>query len=270
MTPEILRSLVVDATPDGPLEQRLEAALQIANEHKGSLVAVCPAWPTGMSFADALVRGPLQSMAREEEMRQAIATSRATFDRLTQGSSVTTDWCDSIADPAVVLREHGLLADLIIMSLPRESEVAQADPVDLAAATGTPILRLGAATSREAFRRVLIGWKDCRESRCALRAALPILRRAETILIVGVGDEASSECLRAVQRYLCARDMNAQHDHVPDNGKGAAASMTEIARRDGYGLLVAGARAQGRWKERIVGGATEELLRTDVNWLLAN
>src|SRR3546814_9415635 len=42
--PEILRSLVVDATPDGPLEQRLEAALQIANEHKGSLVAVCPAW----------------------------------------------------------------------------------------------------------------------------------------------------------------------------------------------------------------------------------
>src|SRR3546814_3188825 len=82
-------------------------------------------------------------MAREEGMRQAIATSRATFDRLTQGSSVTTDWCDSIADPAVVLREHGLLADLIIMSLPRESEVAQADPVDLATATGTPILRLG-------------------------------------------------------------------------------------------------------------------------------
>src|SRR3546814_83090 len=117
-----------------------------------------------MSFADALVRGPLQSMAREEEMRQAIATSRATFDRLTQGSSVTTDWCDSIADPAVVLREHGLLADLIIMSLPRESEVAQADPVDLATATGTPILRLGAATSREAFRRVLqIGRASCRE-----------------------------------------------------------------------------------------------------------
>jgi hypothetical protein len=73
MTAEIVRSLVVDATPDGPVEQRLDAALQIANEHKGSLVAVCPAWPTGMSFADALVRGPFQSMAREEEMRQAIA-----------------------------------------------------------------------------------------------------------------------------------------------------------------------------------------------------
>src|SRR3546814_18072974 len=90
-------------------------------------------------------------------MRQAIATSRATFDRLTQGSSVTTDWCDSIADTAVVLREHGLLADLIIMSLPRESEVAQADPVDLATATVTPILHLGAATSAAAFPRVLVG-----------------------------------------------------------------------------------------------------------------
>src|SRR3546814_15260689 len=93
-------------------------------------------------------------------MRKAIGNSQETFDGLTQGSSVTTDWCDSIADPAVVLREHGLLADLIIMSLPGESEVAPADPVDLATATGTPILRLGAATSREAFRRVLIGCRD--------------------------------------------------------------------------------------------------------------
>src|SRR3546814_14198695 len=107
MTPEILRSLVVDATPDGPLEQRLEAALQIANEHKGSLVAVCPAWPTGMSFAAALVRGPLQSMAREEEMRQAIATSRATFDRLTQRYPVTTDWYDSLSDSAGLLPRPG-------------------------------------------------------------------------------------------------------------------------------------------------------------------
>src|SRR3546814_4633377 len=82
-------------------------------------------------------------------------------------SDWSSDGCSSdlsIADPAVVLREHGLLADLSIMSLPRESEVAQADPVDLATATGTPILRLGAATSREAFRRVLIGWKEDRKS----------------------------------------------------------------------------------------------------------
>jgi hypothetical protein len=39
--------------------------------------------------------------------------------------------------------------------------------------------------------RIMVGWKDTREARRAVRDALPFLERAEAVTIVEVNDEAS-------------------------------------------------------------------------------
>ncbi|MBF5092258.1 hypothetical protein F1640_20225 [Novosphingobium sp. NBM11] len=173
MTAEKLRSLVVDATPGAGVERRIEAALQIAGEQEAALSIVCAAWPASMSIADALVQNPVHSMVQEQDMRSAIATSRSTFDRVVKDSPLSAEWCDGVGDPGTVLREHGLLADLIVTGLPGDANIVQADPVDLAASTGTPVLRVGAAPLAQGFRRGLIGWKDCREIAMRLASRPP-------------------------------------------------------------------------------------------------
>lgn len=269
MTIDKLSAIVVDATPDLRGEQRIRIAMQIARERGGSLTAVCSAWPRSASPAEALTPSSLHMMTEEQKLREALSEMRSTFDRLAQDAPERMNWCDGIADPHVTLSKEGVLADLIVMGVAGASKLAQADPVDVAFTTGAAVLRLSTKPS-QIFRRALIGWKDGREAGCALRAALPFLRQAEAITVLGVGETVTADCLEAVQRYLAAHGLGVQHAHLPASGQSEASVIAQYAENEGVDLLVAGAHAQGRWKERIFGGVTQDLLQTDITWLLAN
>ncbi|CAM4324483.1 Universal stress protein, UspA [Novosphingobium lubricantis] len=265
-----LRRLVVDAGPGSRIVQCINVASQIADQEKGILTGVCSAWPRGTSFTEAVLHNPLDVTAQEQELRTAVAASRLAFDSAMESSTVSGDWVERIAEPGVVLSEQALLADILIMGPPKEHDFAQADPIDIAARTGVPVLRLGKTTPPEGFQRILIAWKDCREARLALTAALPFFCRAHTIMIVGLGEEAPTGCLEAVQGYLAAHDIDAKYFHAAAPKGNGARWIAEFAEREGYDLLVTGARARGRWKERIFGGMTEDLRAMNLNWLLAN
>tara|TARA_R110000782_G_scaffold78276_5_gene155237 strand:- start:123160 stop:123969 length:810 start_codon:yes stop_codon:yes gene_type:complete len=269
MTIDNLSAIVVDATPDLGAEQRIRMAMQIARERGASLTAVCSAWPKSASLAEVLAPSSLHMMTEEQKLREALSAMRSTFDRLAQDAPERMNWCDGIADPRVTLSKEGVLADLIVMGVAGASKLAQADPVDVALTTGAAVLRLSTKPP-QILRRALIGWKDGREAGCALRAALPFLRHAEAITVLGVGETVTADCLEAVQRYLAARGLDAPRQHLPASGRSEASVIAEYAENEGVDFLVAGGRAQGRWKERVFGGVTQDLLKTDITWVLAN
>lgn len=61
----------------------------------------------------------------------------------------------------------------------------------------------------------------------------------------------------------------ARTQHVEEPGKAPAAIL--LARSEGHDLVVAGARADGRLKERIFGRITDDMLAAgEIAWLLAN
>ena len=245
-SPPTLSNLVVDATPDRDLEWRLRLALQVAAAYGGDLLAVCSAWPGGITLSEVITHTPLGSHAKEQELRNSIASAKLVFDRLTKDSAVNTEWCASIADPAVALHDHALLADLVILGAPDAAGEAHVDPVELAGRSGAPVLRLGASAATAPFANVLIGWKARREARCALRAALPILHQAERIVLVGVGDEAAVAALSAVRDYLAGCGLQVEVMSVEDDAGAPASMLAAIARREGCQLIVAGARSRGR------------------------
>ena len=268
MTIDNLSAIVVDATPDLGAEQRIRMAMQIARERGASLTAVCSAWPKSASLAEVLAPSSLHMMTEEQKLREALSEMRSMFDRVAQDAPERMNWCDGIADPRVTLSE-GVLADLIVMGVAGASKLAQADPVDVALTTGAAVLRLSTKPP-QILRRALIGWKDGREAGCALRAALPFLRHAEAITVLGVGETVTADCLEAVQRYLAARGLDARRQHLPASGRSEASVIAEYAENEGVDFLVAGGRAQGRWKERVFGGVTQDLLKTNITWVLAN
>jgi hypothetical protein len=56
---------------------------------------------------------------------------------------------------------------------------------------GRPVLVVPPNVDALSAMRVVVGWKDTREARRALRDALPFLERAEAVIIVEVNDAAS-------------------------------------------------------------------------------
>lgn len=113
--------------------------------------------------------------------------------------------------------------------------------------------------------------KDCSQARRALHDALPLLERAESVAVVGVGDEVSADRLDAVAEHLRRHKVKARHWHLPRSQDDVCADLLGQAEREGANLIVAGVYSHGALTERVLGGVTREMLKsTDMSWFLAH
>lgn len=265
----IFRDIVVDACPKSDIRRTLESAYKVAKAFNAKLYVAAYAWPIAR-VTDALAGNTFTVQKKKQEMQDALDSTRDVFDQVFAGKAIDVEWCSGIGDPAMALSEHLLTADLLITSAAEGHGCVSPDPAALAAWSGTPIFRLGtAATGR--FSKVLVAWKDCPQARRALHDALPILKRADTVTVVGVGDEISAVRLEAVSEHLRRHNVTSSHLHLPHSEQDVGADLIAHAQRDNADLIVAGVYSRSPLAERVLGGVTRELLKTaDPSWFMAH
>jgi nucleotide-binding universal stress UspA family protein len=112
--------------------------------------------------------------------------------------------------------------------------------------------------------RIIVGWKDTREARRALRDALPFLQRAKAVTIVEFADEETEARARAraadVTRYLARHKVQVGHSIVAHTKGSVADELIRLAEVEGADLIVAGAYGHSRLGEWAFGGVTRDLL----------
>lgn len=263
------RDIVVDACPKSDIRRTLESACEIATAFDAKLYVAAYAWPV-TSVTDALAGHTFTVQKQTQDMQDALDSTRDAFDQVFASKPIDVEWCSGIGDPAVALSAHLLTADLLITSAAEGQGCVSPDPAALASGSGTPILRLGtAATGR--FSKVLVAWKDCPQARRALHDALPILKRADKVTIVGVGDEISAVRLEAVSEHLRRHNVTTSHLHLSHSEQDVGADLIGHAQRDNADLIVAGVYSRSPLAERVLGGVTRELLKTaDLSWFMAH
>jgi nucleotide-binding universal stress UspA family protein len=137
--------------------------------------------------------------------------------------------------------------------------------------SGVPVLRLGRQPASDRFSSILVAWKDTPQARRSLHDALPILRRADTVGVVGVGDEVSMERLDAVATHLHRHKIKAKHWHIPDTAGDVCSSLLAHAQNEGAQLIVAGVFGRGHLTERVLGGVTTNMLKnSELSWFMAH
>jgi nucleotide-binding universal stress UspA family protein len=122
----------------------------------------------------------------------------------------------------------------------------------------TLISRSGA----DPFGTAVVAWDGGEPASRAARRAVPLLRRAKRVLIVGAPLSERPCDLGQLQAYYAARGLEAEAralDKAPD----MAAPILQVASDEGAGLLVAGAFGRSRLREFIFGGTTRALLHAD-------
>jgi nucleotide-binding universal stress UspA family protein len=110
---------------------------------------------------------------------------------------------------------------------------------------------------------VVIGWKDTREARRALRDALPFLSRASRITLaeICVGEENEArEHIDDVARYLARHRINSGPWVTLQQEGAVADQLIRLAKDERADLVVTGAYGQSRLGEWIFGGMTHDLL----------
>lgn len=189
---------------------------------------------------------------------------RAEFDEAASKVAITTEWLrhEGAVNEGLAYNSH--VADLLVVSqTPPETVediVTGSRPDQAMLETGCPVLIVPHGDGEaQACRRILIAWTRTRESSLAVRNALPILRRANSVTIL-TSRATRARPGEAIKAYLERHDIRAEvrvdfgdKDEVGEIILGHAVDMQAD-------LIVMGAYGHSRLRQVILGGTTKHVL----------
>ena len=176
------------------------------------------------------------------------------------------EWRGVLDYPRTLVPREARAADLVIVGQERVTgdPYFSLNPGIAILRAGRPVLVVPEDIGSLAARRVVIAWKDTRESRRAVCDALPLLRDASEVMIVEVcehGEEAQSEShVKDVAEYLMRHKVIVAAKAFLHTKQTVAAEILRFARDEGSDLIVTGGYGRSRLGEWFFGGVTRELL----------
>ena len=254
------------------LEQGSEPALRVAREladrFKAKLIGVTAGLPAAPIHADGMIASSVLEVDYEQ-LNQAIGRCEARFRSALADLGSSLEWRSEAANPADFLAAEARAADLLVVG--RSENYSAFGPHqwleigDAVMKAGRPVLVVPPRRTGLALDRVLVAWKDTAESRRAISAALPLLRKAtESTILEIVSDEGELDA--ATTRVADVADWLSRH-HVPASARvelsagDAGSQLDAIASEARIDVIVAGAYGHTRLQEWIYGGVTRHLLQ---------
>ncbi|SEP50315.1 Nucleotide-binding universal stress protein, UspA family [Methylobacterium sp. ap11] len=253
----------VDLGPAGA--DRVQLAAGLAATHAARLVGVaaCPV-PATVPAGDGIVVERVYD-AEDERARERLAAAEALFER-EAGSVAKRIWRGSLSLPVATTAEQARTADLVIVG---RHGPADGDPGPMAVPPGAllmeagrPVLVAPPGLERLAAKRVVVAWKDTRETRRAVHDALPLIAGAERVCVVAAGPDAHHEGAEATAQYLSWHGLATTTHLLRNPALSVADEVLRFCEREGADLLVMGAYGHSRMREWVFGGVTRDVLRT--------
>ena len=250
--------------------QRLDVAAGLAKRFGAGLLGVAaaqiPSSPTPLG-------GKRFQEFEQHEIQEQLDKLKDQFLAAARGGK--TDWRAHAGSPTRSVADQARDADLVVVSTHEGADMTAGDIGDLVMIAGRPVLVPAANIGELSAARVLVAWKNTRESRRAIADAMPFLTSAESVVVTSVGkpdDADTGQDLDAVVAYLGTHGVKAAASLIaPDRGKHIADLLVGKAETEGCDLLVAGAYGHSRFREIAFGGVTRDLLHQDrLSLLLSN
>ena len=253
-------------------DARLQLAAGLARRFDAALIGCAAAsvrpLPVGDPYSGALIDGQVME-AEEEQISQTLDKARDAFGREPAAEDILTEWRSAVDMPADVLAREARAADVVIVGRDLErlrlGAYQSADPGDVLMRAGRPVLVVPPGLSRLEAARIVVAWKDTRESRRAVWDALPLLAKAETVHVVEVAEKEDLDpgATRAadVVAYLSRHEVNARAEVRTLRERAVAAELVLVAETQGADLIVAGGYGHARVREWVFGGVTSDLLK---------
>lgn len=245
----------------------LRAALALSRRIDARLhgLYVAPIPPAAFTSPETVAVLVHESDRHFREASVADAWWRAKLD----AGGARGDWLVAQSDALDAIAYAARWNDLIVIERPQNQPDA---PLGWglvsrsAFAAGTPLLVIPeSAEIGELGRSVVVLWNGSREAIRAVHGALPILRRAESVVVLdGAARSTNGGLLHLpvfdLRRHLDAHGIAAgfQPFTAPDD---RGAGLLAAARATGADLIVMGAWGHSRIAELIVGGVTRHLFQ---------
>jgi len=260
-TPAGYASIMVPMDPEPDAEGRVRVAATFADRFGSRLIGVGAHPIVAPLYFETPVPGIASAIELEErQAMREMAAAEAMFRRVS-GTRSHCEWRQALALPGDYILEQARAADLIVAGLPRRgpamSHPMRIDAGDLVMGAGRPVLFVPSGTEFVAAKRIVVAWKDTRESRRAVAEALPMLRQAAEVFVASFGTEQSGA--RDVCGYLGCHGVHATHVQRPEPGV-VSEGLLRLTEQEAADMIVCGAYGHSRTREWAFGGVTHDLL----------
>jgi nucleotide-binding universal stress UspA family protein len=220
------------------------------------------------------LRNTLYELGETHERRSMLAERHVTnfcsefkivmTDTPLNTEEVTASWHKGAGDGVDLLITAARCNDLVVMGRFTRPNGLPSDLLELMLIEcGRPILIAGPETPRSLTGTVMVCWKDTREPALAVTAAMPILAKADHVIILAVDEGAGSaiDSATGVAQQLTWHRIRANVEVVAADKCPTAELLLSAAMSCGANLLVMGGYSKGRLRETIFGGCTDSILR---------
>jgi nucleotide-binding universal stress UspA family protein len=259
-------AMMVHVDVDGELDGRVGLAAKLADRFQSHLIGVSAWMPRPPFTVEGVVVDPAPTGAELEKMTAVLQHRGAQFKAIAGADRGKASWRSSHDFPTEFIAREARAADLVIIGRERglHDPYRSPDAGALLLRTGRPVLIVPPGVDALTGRRVIVAWKDTREARRAVADALPLLHRADEVVVVevcGLGEEQDCQYrLRDVAQYLAHHRVAAVGERVRPAEATTANALLRLAEEEGADLIVAGAYGHSRLGEWLFGGMTQDLL----------
>ena len=258
---------------------RLEVAFGLAQKFDASLTGmlVVPTYVVP-SYIEAQISVDVMTDVTEKALARARETV-AGYQQLADKAGVTLQAEVVEGEIIPILREHSKYADLLILGQdhpedPDNNSYGLADVLLFDGACACLVVPHSGKLETPGSR-VLLTWNASRESAHALREAMPLLTRADDVVVLSSEpDDGNYEMAnghphaQALMNLLSSHGINAVSSGFGDADLGASEAIIGQAADMNADLIVMGAYGHARLREIILGGVTRDLLKRAPTCLL--
>ena len=249
----------------------IELAGRLAGEFNSHVIGLYVQPDPNIPLMTSLEVGQkLQEELRDRLIREPTARAKAQFETGMKAAGVaTTEWRAAQGERAHTVALHARHADLVVIN---QTDPGEADASHFAAtvlmALGRPALVVPyAGAFKNVGRNVLVAWDAGREAARAVTDALPLLRRADKVVIMAVDPRVSAKAHGEapgadIAVFLARHGVKAEVAPTVSGGVDVGNVILSTASDEDADLIVMGAYGHSRVREIVLGGATRTVLES--------
>ena len=265
-----IKDILVHVDTDSGADARLALAAQIADRNGAHVAGLHIKADIVLPMTESY--GALPASFFEEQYRaidERAESAKEKFEAAMRGGTASSEWRVAWGGPADVLRRQARYADLVIVGQknPDSPDAAGDVPDGVLLGTGRPTLIVPYVGPAKTFaKNVLIAWDDGAPATRALHDALPLLKNADQVIVAAVnaedtGDHGQIPCAD-ICRHLARHGIKAEAVALYAKDIDVADVLLSRAFDRGCDLLVMGGYGHSRFREFVLGGVTDQMLKS--------
>jgi nucleotide-binding universal stress UspA family protein len=265
-----LKNILVPVEDHDKMDVVLTLACQAARIFNSRIEGIALGPDTGdLIAADFAIAG---SIFDEKTRRVLVEQARRLFDTAMareniapsqDGDQCSSGWSGSEMSTDSGIGAYARLFDLIVVGRPGSGrgDPRRATLESVLFDSGRPILIAPPNTVPTVGKTAVISWNRSSETARTVAFAMPLLKRAEKVIVLSVSGAMTpgppaAQLSRALQRHGLSVDTV----EIDSGSKPAGRVILEKASSLGADLLIKGGYTQSRLRQMIFGGATSEIL----------